>query len=377
MIAVTAERPLAELLPDKLGTTKAAGDVKLVPAEGLAELVGDQAEIYREYYVAHAAVRQYGSVRVELFASAHPFGAFGLMTYYAAGGSQTIADAIGSERGWAGDALVFWKNNYFVRVTAANGSKALAGNAVGLARAVAAEIRALKPAERPVVFHSLPEAARVSTNLTYFLGPESLNTAIPGSRDLYAFNGDAEAVVAEYALKPDPPTPSARTAAPPRPIPAPMKLLIVEYHTPQFAYDAIARANQYVDSLPESGQQRIIIKREGNYIVEAVNFADRTAAQAIVDAVQYPYGVQWLHHPSIPSPDPFRGQKAAEMLLSTFSLLGVMILSVLVGGGIFGTTLFLKRRKQMQAAYSNGGDMLRLELDPFEDTILGLPPRRE
>ncbi|HKQ07784.1 MAG TPA: hypothetical protein VJ464_21840 [Blastocatellia bacterium] len=155
-----------------------------------------------------------------------------------------------------------------------------------------------------------------------------------------------------------------------------MKLIIIEYHTPQFAYDAINRANEFVNSLPEAEQQHIIIKREGNYIVEAVSFNDRNAAQAIVDAVQYPYGVQWLHHPSIPSPDPFRAQKAAQMLLSTFSLLGVLLGSVLVAGCIFGTTMFLKRRKHMQAAFSDAGQMLRLEIDPFEKTILGLPPKR-
>ena len=156
-----------------------------------------------------------------------------------------------------------------------------------------------------------------------------------------------------------------------------MKLVIIEYHTPQFAYDAINRANEFINSLPEAEQQRVIIKREGNYIVEAVNFTDRSAAQAIVDAVQYPYGVQWLHHPSLPSPDPFRAQKAAQMLLSTFSLLGLLLGSVLVAGIIVGTTMFLKRRKRMLAAFSDGGQMLRLELDPFEETILGLPPKRD
>jgi hypothetical protein len=241
----------------------------------------------------------------------------------------------------------------------------------------------LKPNERPVILHSLPEASLVANSAHYYLGPESLNTAVPGTRDLYAFNGDAEAVVAEYninkpaanANKPAPKQAAKQQAAAP---PAePMKLIIVEYHTPQFAYDAIARANDYVNSLPEAEQQRVIIKREGNYIVQAVNFDNRDAAQAIVDAVQYPYGVQWLHHPSIPSPDPFRGQKAAQMLLSTFGLLGLLIGSVILGGSIFGTTMFLKRRKRMQEVFSDAGDMLRLDIDPFEDVLLGLPPKRE
>src|SRR5262249_7244382 len=163
--------------------------------------------------------------------------------------------------------------------------------------------------------------------------------------------------VAQYELKggaatkPEPATASAPHASAVAPA-APMRLLIIEYHTPQFAYDAINRANQFVNSLPDAEQQRIIIKREGNYIIEAVNFNDRAAAQAIVDGVQYPYGVQWLHHPSIPSPDPFRAQKAAQMLVSTFGLLGILIGSVLLVGSIVGTTMFLKRRKRLRAAFS-------------------------
>jgi hypothetical protein len=39
--------------------------------------------------------------------------------------------------------------------------------------------------------------------------------------------------------------------------------------------------------------------------------------------------------------------------------------------------MFLKRRKAMQAAFSDAGQMLRLELNPLEGAILGLPPKRE
>jgi hypothetical protein len=171
---------------------------------------------------------------------------------------------------------------------------------------------------------------------------------------MFGFAGDAEAAMAEYDAA---------------------KLVIVEYHTPQFAYDAMARVNDYVASLPEDEQNRIIVRREGNYIVEASGVENREAAQTLVDAVKYPYGVKWLRDPRLPSNDPFRIQKAAQMLLSTFTLLGLILLTVLVGGSILGASIFLKRRKQQQEIFSNAGGMLRLEIDPFESRILGLPPK--
>jgi hypothetical protein len=64
------------------------------------------------------------------------------------------------------------------------------------------------------------------------------------------------------------------------------------------------------------------------------------------------------------------------MLLSTFGILGLILMTVLVVGISFGTVIFIKRRKQQQEIFSDAGGMLRLELDPFESNILGLPPRR-
>ncbi len=382
VVAVTTERPLAELLPDKLTGVKATSEVKQYNADNLAELVGDEATFYREYYVTRAASRQYGVFRVDVFETSHPFGAFGLATFY----GFPYHPPMQASMNWT------YGGRYFVRVIPTDGrsysSSSLSAKPIDfipekLIGAVSRKLPEVKPGQQPVLMRSLPEASLVAAYTHYYLGPESLNVAVPGTRDLYAFNGDAEAVVAEYeinkpaanaktanaAAKPDS---KQATAAPP----APMKLVIVEYHTPQFAYDAINRANDYLNSLPEAEQQRVIIKREGNYIVQAVNFDDRDAAQAIVDAVQYPYGVQWLHHPSIPSPDPFRGQKAAQMLLSTFGLLGLLIGSVILCGSIFGTTMFLKRRKRMQEVFSDAGDMLRLDIDSFEEAMIGLPPKR-
>jgi hypothetical protein len=137
------------------------------------------------------------------------------------------------------------------------------------------------------------------------------------------------------------------------------------------------RATAFISSLPENEQQQIILKRVGNYIVEAVNVRDRELGEGLINSVEYPYTVKWLRNPLWPTNDPFRVQKAAEMLVSTFGLLGLIIATVLTVGTVFGTTIFLKRRKRQQEVFSDAGGMLRLDIDQLETAMLGLPPGRE
>ena len=105
-----------------------------------------------------------------------------------------------------------------------------------------------------------------------------------------------------------------------------------------------------------------------------MNAGDRELAERLVNSVQYPYTVKWLRNPLWPTNDPFRTQKAAEMLVSTFGLLGLILMTVLLGGTVFGTTVFLKRRKRQREVFSDAGGMLRLDIEPF---VLALPPKKE
>ena len=190
VVALVTARPLAELLPDKLAGVKATGDIKQYSGDGLAELIADKATIYQEYTVERAASRQYGSTRVDVFETQTPSAAFGLLTYTTgASGSKPTAEAIGSGGARVDGALVFWKDNYFVRLTQAN---------AGLARAVAETIISVDLLTRPRLLGDLPQEKMIAGSQRYFLGPESLNAYVERSRDMFGFEGAAEAVMAEY-----------------------------------------------------------------------------------------------------------------------------------------------------------------------------------
>jgi hypothetical protein len=237
----------------------------------------------------------------------------------------------------------------------------------------------------------LPSASLVPESRQYFLGSESLNTSVEHGREMFEFVGDTEAVMGQYpqgeisngpvsqARASDQATVNVRSAqgsAPSSPDSS-LKLLIVECHTPQFATDAMERVTSYVSSLPEFEQQQIVLKRTGNYVIEALNVRNREVAEGLINSVQYPYTVKWLRNPLWPANDPFRMEKAANMLLSTFGLLGLILVTVLAVGSIVGTTIFLKRRKQQREVFSDAGGMLRLDIDQFESVLLGLPPKRD
>lgn len=363
---VQPQPPPQALLPDKLGPVAATGEIKGYGREGWEGLKLRPEIAYEEYPVVAAASRQYGSIRVDVFQLENHRAAYGLFSTNAGGTNAKVeAMPIGSDGAMIAGAIVFWKESYFIQVQdgelATGSSKKHARQRV--AEAVAAKITPTRaePA-RPSLIESLPKDFKVSGSERYFLGPESLYSHAGYASEMFSFDGDAEAALAEYRSGP-----SSMT----------WRLVIVEHHTPQFATAALARANKLVESLPEDQRDRVLVDREGNFIVAAVGFEDRDFARQVLDRVEYPYTVKWLRDPLLQTTDPFHIQKAAQLLLSTFMIMCIMIGVVLVFGTIFGTTIFFKRRKQQQETFSDAGGMLRLEIDPFEARILGLPPKRD
>jgi hypothetical protein len=384
--APQAALSVTDLLPDKLAGAKATGEIKQYTAENLAELVAGKAAIYQEYRVKLAASRTYGATRVDVFKTDTPYTAFGLFTYVAdLKANKATAKEDNASRSVSADGLVAWKQSYFVKVS--NGKQGDASVQASFAAAVTEKIPASEEAfEKPALFDSLPKNSLVAHSEKYLLGAQSLNAYIERASDMFSFDGEAEAVIAEYRQTDEKPNEATKNALSPQSskqqaaitatasTAKALKLLIVEYHTPQFATDALNRLNGFMTTLSEDERNRFVIKRVGNFIVAATNFEDRDFADSLVNAIEYPYVVKWLQNPAIPTNDPFAVQKAGQLLVSTFNLIGLTGIVVLLCGSILGTTIFLRRRKQQSAVFSDAGGMIGLHIDPVDESLLSLPP---
>lgn len=393
VVAQALPGALSKLLPDTLAGVKATTELKQISGDGLVNFVADKAPIYQEYFVGAAVSREYAGARVDVFETRNQFAALGLFQSIGGASKTNAGSEVGSGSAQLDDGILFWKANFLARVSGQNSNSSRGTHALysSLARAVANAIASSNAAvTRPPLFDSLPSslpgANLVLNSQRYFLGPESLKGYLPRGSEMFQFVGDTEAVAAQYAKveasntavgpghTPDSHAAKSTGVAATVPTDSPVTLVIVECHTPEFATDELARVTSYVGSLSESEREQIVFKRTGNYIIAAVNAGDREFAEGLVNSVEYPYTVKWLRNPLWPTNDPFQAQKAAEMLLSTFGLLGLILMTVLAGGTIFGASVFLKRRKRQQEVFSDAGGMLRLEIDPF---LLGLPPKRD
>jgi hypothetical protein len=78
--------------------------------------------------------------------------------------------------------------------------------------------------------------------------------------------------------------------------------------------------------------------------------------------------VKWLREPPPPSSFGFEGRKAAQVLTSTFGIIGLVLLAALIGGSAFGAVVFIRRRKRLNSLFSDAGGMLRLDIDPLPGT---------
>lgn len=356
VMIITQPRRPAELLAASFGQWQAISDARVYSPDQIEQLVGEEAIIYKEYELRNLAIREYADgsgkrLQVEIYQMSYPSRAYGIYSFRRT--PRLSLGAFGPRGDIVKGAINFWQGPYYVRVIdnmAADASGAASSNQISaLAQAISDKIGPVKSEQPPLLGH-LPETGRVDKTERYFIGPRALSRYYNyGANEQFGFAKAVEAVAADYRQ-------GGRE----------VKLAIVEYHTPQLASEAHKRVQAYNESLPESKRNQLILKREGNYLVQALGFTNREAAQKLVNAVKYTYTIKWLKDPPPKRFDYARYRReAGKLLITIFSLIGLLILGAIIGGLVFGSSLFLRRRRrrELEGGFSDAGGMLRLNLD--------------
>jgi hypothetical protein len=165
--------------------------------------------------------------------------------------------------------------------------------------------------------------------------------------DAVSFDGGTEAVTAKYG--------DAR-------------LVVVEFPTPQHAFDADADITRRVEELRAAGQPvPSSYKRVGNYSVFVFDAPDSAAADNLVSGVKYEKDVRWLGRNPHEEENAIRNYTSTMggVILTTLITTGLAILVCLTVGGLIGGAIFLSRRAKhaAQEIYSDAGGMLRLNIE--------------
>jgi len=146
------------------------------------------------------------------------------------------------------------------------------------------------------------------------------------------------------------------------------RLVVVEFPTPQHAFDADAAVNGRIAELRAAGQTvPSVYKRVGNYSVFVFDAPDAAAAEKLLSGVKYEKDVRWLGRNPRAEEIAVRAYTSTMggVILTTLIMTGVAILLCLGIGGLIGGAVFLHRRSQKaaQQVYSDAGGMVRLNIE--------------
>lgn len=298
-------------------------------------------EVYAEYAVNTGYQQTFGKTTVRVYQAGNAQKAYGLYTFHRNPDSKELDFTLHGDED--GEVVRFYNGSRFVEIV---GSRALA-----LARALDERLKDYDKEhlfseqievdkQLPAVVRNLPFQGLKVRSIRYLLGPKALErvTGKPVSQYDFYPNSGSEFALADYEQD------SGQT-----------RLLVIEYHTPQQAHAAFTRLQTH-----RSPDSTILVKREGNYVVEAFG----ATSQAVADSVEYNYTVKWLNQRSSGLSFASEVAKTAQILVSVVSIIGIGLLVSLLGGIGLGVVIFQIRRTRPGAAeaFSDAGGMVRLHI---------------
>lgn len=341
-----AARDASKVLPDQVGDFRAQGAAVTPPG-----FFGDARR--EDYGVTYEGRRTYTSASRSIVAlvvqTESESAAYSFFTFFNSAGPHDVRlGDIGTASVSTSSDVWFVKGSTFVLVGGTDASEAVGLQPLtDFARQFAATLEGGENGLPTLVLH-LPDWERSVERAVYAVTLPALQHAA-GNRpalDAVPFEGGAEAVTADYG--------GAR-------------LVVVEFTTPQHAFDADAAVTRRIAELNAAGQPvPSSYKRVGNYSVFAFDTPD-AAAEKLVAGVKYEKDVRWLGR------NPHAEEKAIRaytstmggVILTTLITTGFAILLCLGVGGVIGGAVFLHRRSQQAAreTYTDAGGMVRLNIE--------------
>jgi hypothetical protein len=290
------------------------------------------------------------SVAAEVFQTSSDASAYALLSRARVFGSQSNGEGIGIASAiFPGQAVAFSKGSAYV-VVYGEGKRMYEDQVLaGFARLLADKLDA-GSGELPVLVKHLPDWERKQEGAIYAVTLPRLKEIVRDQPilDVVSFDGGTEAVVATYDQG--------------------ARLAIVEYATPQLAFDADAQIKARIAALPGEGKPApSAYRRIGNYAVFVFDAPDEQAATGLINKVTYEKDVRWLGE------NPYAVERAnrawlnmsTSVIVNTVKATGLAIVICLSIGGVFGGWIFMRRRAQaaLTEKFSDAGGMLRLNID--------------
>ena len=358
----SADLPLqeaAKVLPGGFGSFRKAGQV-LPPLRWLEHTQYKP----EDFNVVSAANQSYVSpdgkkIVVDVIQTNSNSAAYALLTRVKAGNEFSKLEGVGTEAIIVKrePAVSFCKGTVYAFVFSPSSGGAGEEALVSFARSLADSIDA-EASEIPSLVLHLPEWETAQARAHYAVTPAALRHAVENQPALEAvsFGGGTEAVTADYGAR--------------------GRLVVVEYATPQVAFESDARIRQRITELAAAGQSApSLYRREGNYSVFVFGAPDAAAAAQLAGRVKYEKDVRWL------GDNPYAHERhnrawlsmSTSVIVNTVKAAGLAILLCLGVGGLFGAIIFRRRRAQAALAesYSDAGGMMRLDLDDHAAKLLG------
>lgn len=339
-----SEATLSKGLPDKLGDDwQAISPSRRLSADKIPE--NADSRLLAEYGLQAVTDRQYSNgkakLKVEAFEMKYVSGAYGFWTF---------------SRGSAAPIQIYHGRFAF----------RFSGSEQATIEAAVAKLQSslTSNAELPLLPTYLPEQSKISNSEKYLVGPEGIarSAAISDLKDAIDFTGGTHAAVADYNNGN-----------------GKMSILLIEFQSPQFAVDGLVKMQEQFNALSQEEQKKRILRRVGNYAVEAVNVSNPIAAEELLKQIKYMVRVSWegKDASSIPvrfrPPDPVALREAiqtGQFIIAAFYWIGVLVVGAVATGIFVGGAFFYWRRAQrrklgLDEAFSDAGGMTRLNLDEY------------